>query len=233
MVTVCTRLLLTWMQSFQSLGTWFLHLEKLDWCSKIGAASSLGMAIFARPVGTRPGPTLMDRVLPSPIRNRVGYGFKKKKPEVGSGFIKKTRDPTRNPARLKTRYPKLQKYPLSLSLSLSLSLYIYIYIYIYNLTLIPYFFSLPPLVWHSPCLSHFSASFLPIISDHSSFSHLSGADKSPSIAMATAKQQQTEGGGGGLNLAHFWVLLAWVLGLDQCLFLGFWTRQRQRLNPAL
>ena len=42
----------------------------------------IGMAIFARPTGTRPGPTLMDRVLPNPIRNRVRYGFfKKKKPK--------------------------------------------------------------------------------------------------------------------------------------------------------
>ena len=36
------------------------------------------MAIFSRPAGTRPGPTLMGRVLPDLIRNRVGYGFKKK-----------------------------------------------------------------------------------------------------------------------------------------------------------
>ena len=54
------------------------------------------------------------------------------------GFIKKIRDPARNSARLKTRYPKLQKY--------------HIYIYTYNLTLIPHFFSLsrlPPSVRHS------------------------------------------------------------------------------------
>ena len=38
-----------------------------------------------------PSPTLMGRVLPGLIRNRVGYGFlKKKKPETGPGFIKKT-----------------------------------------------------------------------------------------------------------------------------------------------
>ena len=53
------------------------------------------MAIFARPADTRPGPTLMGRVLPGPIKNRVGYGFKKKKKTrngSGSGpdFIKKT-----------------------------------------------------------------------------------------------------------------------------------------------
>ena len=35
----------------------------------------LGMAIFARLAGTRPGPTLMGRVLPGSIRNRVRYGF--------------------------------------------------------------------------------------------------------------------------------------------------------------
>ena len=50
----------------------------------------LGMAIFTRSAGTRSGPTLMGRVLPGPIKNRVGYGFKKKKNpkrvRVGSGF---------------------------------------------------------------------------------------------------------------------------------------------------
>ena len=50
------------------------------------------MAIFARPADTRLGPTLMGRVLPGPTRNRVEYGLKKKKkkPETGPGFIKKT-----------------------------------------------------------------------------------------------------------------------------------------------
>ena len=84
----------------------------------------VGMAIFARPTGIRPGPTLMGRILPGPIRNRVGYGFLKKNPKrvrVGFGFYKKIRDPTRNPARLKTRHLKLQKYPI----------YIYIYIPIF------------------------------------------------------------------------------------------------------
>ena len=61
----------------------------------------LGMAIQARPAGTRPGPTLMGRILPCSIKNRVGYGFKRKnlkRFQVGSGFWKKTRlepDPTR------------------------------------------------------------------------------------------------------------------------------------------
>ena len=81
------------------------------------------MAIFARPAGTQPGPTLMGRVLPVLIRNGVGYGLKKKKnPESGPGFIKKIRDP----ARIKTRYLEITKIP---------------YIYTYNLTLIPHFFS--------------------------------------------------------------------------------------------
>ena len=35
----------------------------------------LGMTIFARSAGTQPGLTLMGRVLPGPIRNRVRYGF--------------------------------------------------------------------------------------------------------------------------------------------------------------
>ena len=85
------------------------------------------MAIFARPAGTWPGPTLMGWVLPGPIRNRVGYGFKKK-PEAGPGFIKKIWDPTQNLARLNTRHLKLQKYP--------------VYIYSYILILIPHFFTL-------------------------------------------------------------------------------------------
>ena len=59
------------------------------------------MAIIARPVDTRSGPTLMGRILPGPIKNRVEFGFKKKKPEAGSGQVQvfgKTQprpDPTR------------------------------------------------------------------------------------------------------------------------------------------
>ena len=37
------------------------------------------MAIKARLVGTRPGLILIDRILPDPINNRIGYGLKKKK----------------------------------------------------------------------------------------------------------------------------------------------------------
>ena len=64
---------------------------------------------------------------------------------MGPSFIKKTRDPTRNPAQIKTQYPKIAKIP-----------YIYRYIYTYNLTLIPHFSSttielssLPASVRHS------------------------------------------------------------------------------------
>ena len=35
-----------------------------------------------------PGPALTDRILPGPIKNRVGFGFLKKKPEAGPGFYK-------------------------------------------------------------------------------------------------------------------------------------------------
>ena len=35
----------------------------------------IGMAIFAQPTDTRPGLTLMDRVKPDPIKNRVRFGF--------------------------------------------------------------------------------------------------------------------------------------------------------------
>ena len=59
----------------------------------------LGMTIFARPTGTLPGSTLMGRVLPGPIRNRVRYGLKKTRSgsKLGLGFIKKpeTRPKTR------------------------------------------------------------------------------------------------------------------------------------------
>ena len=54
------------------------------------------MAIFAQPVGTWPGSTLMGRVLPGLIRNRVGFGFYKKKLKP---------DPYKNPV------PKITKIP--------------------------------------------------------------------------------------------------------------------------
>ena len=48
----------------------------------------VGIAIFAWPAGIRPGSTLMGRILPGPIRNRVEYGFFKKKPEAGPGRVR-------------------------------------------------------------------------------------------------------------------------------------------------
>jgi len=63
-----------------------LMVEQLDLLEEY---QELGMAIFARSAGTRSGPTLMGRILPGSIRNRVGYGFPKKNPKrvrVGSGF---------------------------------------------------------------------------------------------------------------------------------------------------
>ena len=58
----------------------------------------------------------MGRILPGPIKNRAGYGFLKKNPKrvrVGSGFYQKTRNPTRNPTRIKPGYIyiKLLNYP--------------------------------------------------------------------------------------------------------------------------
>ena len=41
--------------------------------------SFIGMTIFARPTDTQPGPTLMGQILPGPIKNRIEFGFKKKK----------------------------------------------------------------------------------------------------------------------------------------------------------
>ena len=71
------------------------------------------MAIFARLADTQPNSTLMGRILPGPIKNRVGFGFlKKKTPKrvlVRSGFLQ-------NLARTRIRP----------------NLVIYIYIYIYN-----------------------------------------------------------------------------------------------------
>ena len=56
------------------------------------------MAIYARPTDTQSGLILMGRVLPSLIKNRVGFGFfKKKKPEMGLGFGKNPVEPEPGP----------------------------------------------------------------------------------------------------------------------------------------
>ena len=89
--------------------------EREECASLLVLFLEVGMAIFARPAGTRLGPSLMGWVLPGSIRNRVEYGLKKKETrsgfELGPGFFKKIRDPTRNPARIKTRYPEITKIP--------------------------------------------------------------------------------------------------------------------------
>ena len=61
--------------------------------------SHLGMAIFTRSAGTRSGPILMGRILPDPIRNRVGFGFLKKKPEPGPGRVRVFINPRPGPTR--------------------------------------------------------------------------------------------------------------------------------------
>ena len=48
----------------------------------------VGMTIYTRPVGTQPGSTLVGRVLPGLMKNRVRFGFKKKKPEMGLGRVR-------------------------------------------------------------------------------------------------------------------------------------------------
>ena len=45
----------------------------------------LGMAIWVQPMGIGPRPTRMGRILLNLIKNRVGYGFFKKKTEAGPG----------------------------------------------------------------------------------------------------------------------------------------------------
>ena len=72
------------------------------------------MSISARPVDTRLGSTLMGQVLPSLIKNRVGFGFKKKKnPKwvwVGFRFLQKP-SPNQDLSRPSYIYIQLLKYP--------------------------------------------------------------------------------------------------------------------------
>ena len=68
------------------------------------------MAIVARPAGTQSGPTLMGRVLPDPIKNKVGFGFFKKKPSKRVRVSCKTRpEPGPDPTRLQVN--KITKKP--------------------------------------------------------------------------------------------------------------------------
>ena len=66
------------------------------------------MAIKARPVGTRPGLILIDRILPDPTNNRIGYGLKKKK-KTRSG------SPDPNPTHIYNIKKKNPRYKYSLS----------------------------------------------------------------------------------------------------------------------
>ena len=66
------------------------------------------MAIKARPVGTRPDLILIDRILPDPINNRIGYGLKKKK-KTRSG------SPDPNPTHIYNIKKKNPRYKYSLS----------------------------------------------------------------------------------------------------------------------
>ena len=99
----------------KTLNTFLKGFSEREECASLPVLFlEVGMTIFAQPAGTRLGPSLMGRVLPGSIRNRVAYGLKKKTRsgfESGSGFIKKIWDPTRNPARIKTRYPEITKIP--------------------------------------------------------------------------------------------------------------------------
>ena len=104
------------------------------------------MVIFGWSVGTQAGPTLMGRILPDLIRNRVGYGFKKKT-RTGSGFYKKSGPKPRPGLGPGPIIPKLLKTP---------------YIYRYKLTLTPSFFNSAS----SPSLPHFSSHLLTLTASH-------------------------------------------------------------------
>ena len=69
------------------------------------------MAIFARLADIRLGPTLMGRVLPGPIRNRVGYGLKKKKNPKRVRVLLKKPKPDPRPDPYKNPVPKITKIP--------------------------------------------------------------------------------------------------------------------------
>ena len=75
------------------------------------------MAISAWPADTRPSPTLMRRVLPCPIKNRVRFGLKKKNSKRVQVFTKTQPEPGLGLTHLKLKLPKKP----------------YIYIYIYKL----------------------------------------------------------------------------------------------------
>ena len=126
------------------------------------------MTIVAQPADTQPGLTLMDRILSSPIKNRVEFGFFKKKPEVGLSRV----------WTFTKIWPKLGPTRLYICIITKISSFIYIYIYIYcynpkipNLTqnlfkvfsCLSMLSSLSPLT-HSPLL--LSLTLLPCLTAH-------------------------------------------------------------------
>ena len=63
------------------------------------------MAIKVRPVDTRSDPTLMGRILPGPINNKIG-GYFKKNPKRVRIFVILGPNPNPDPTRLSIRLPK-------------------------------------------------------------------------------------------------------------------------------
>ena len=66
------------------------------------------MAIKVRPADTRFGPTLMGRILPGPINNRIEYGYLKKNPKRVRVFVIPGLNLNLNldPTRLSIKLPK-------------------------------------------------------------------------------------------------------------------------------
>ena len=129
------------------------------------------MAIYARPVDTRFNPTLMSRVLPSLIKNRVRFGLKKKKksPKWVQVLVKTQPEPTR------------------LNLSRITKIPTYLYIYIYNLYQTLRSLTLFSFLWSLFSSSRLSLSVLsPSITLSLIFSHATphGLTQSPSPSLS-------------------------------------------------
>ena len=64
------------------------------------------MAIKVQPADTQFGPTLMGRILPGPINNRIGYGYLKKNPKRVWVFVILSPNPNPDLTRLSIKLPK-------------------------------------------------------------------------------------------------------------------------------
>ena len=64
------------------------------------------MAIKVRPANTRFGPTLMGRILPGLINNRIGYGYLKKNPKQVWVFVIPGLNLNLDPTCLSIKLPK-------------------------------------------------------------------------------------------------------------------------------